>query len=216
MTRQYKRFILVLDDFYANPFEVREFASSLNYYEVPNATGFRSDKLYNPLTLKKHFERLLNIKITKWSNKHEDENGIFFLAFSKGARKEKPAIHTDPELNDITVVIYLTPDLPSDCGTSFWRHKKTGLCDEPTASDARRLKMSLKKLSLMFDDQALNRSKWEELDRVAYKFNRMVAFPSGVFHSGTNHFGANFTDGRIIQTFRLEVDWNTFNQPSRK
>ena len=208
--RVFKPFLLVIDNFYSNPLKVYSWAQKLNYHLISTATGYRSKEVYHEKNIKKRLERLLNIKISDWGTAENSENGIFFLAFSEGKRKETPCIHTDPSLNDITVVIYLTPGLPDDCGTSFWRHKSTQLAVEPTIADARKLKRSLTDIRQTLEMDAENRKKWELLDNISYKFNRMIAFPSGVFHSGNRHFGNEMNNGRIIQTFRLGVNWDTF------
>ena len=54
------------------------------------------------------------------------------------------------------------------------------------------------------------RQRWIEIDRVGYRPNRMVAYPSGVLHSATRHHGASLRRGRLYQTFRIGVDWSTF------
>jgi hypothetical protein len=89
-------------------------------------------------------------------------------------------------------------------------HKQTGLCDPPMQGDARRLKIKLADLRQQFEKEAKKRNKWIETDRVGYRFNRMVAYPSGALHSASKHFGGTLANGRIYQTFRIGVDWNSF------
>ena len=89
-------------------------------------------------------------------------------------------------------------------------HKKTGLINPAMPADARRLKMKLHDLQTRLERESKDRSKWVEIDRAGYCFNRMVAYPSGVFHSATKHYGGSLKNGRIYQTFRIGVDWNSF------
>lgn len=72
--------------------------------------------------LKQNLKGSLN-KINRWDIDPEEENGVFYQGFSKGNKKEIPGVHSDEPYNDITVLIYLTPGLPVDCGTSLWMHK---------------------------------------------------------------------------------------------
>lgn len=206
----YPRFLIVKDNFYANPDEVYQTALQAKYYEPEHVTGYRSRFVYHEKGVKAKLEKLLGIKITRWDTDPIEENGVFYQGLSKGKKKEVPGVHSDEPYNDITVVIYLTPGLPLDCGTSLWMHKKTGLIDPATAADARRLKMKLANLKEKLERESKDRSKWIEIDRVGYRFNRMVAYPSGIFHSATNHYGGNLKKGRIYQTFRIGVDWNSF------
>ena len=206
----YKRFVLVKDNFYAEPMRVYKAAKEAEYYEPEHVTGFRSRTVYHEPGVKVKLEKILGIKITRWDTDPLEENGVFYQGFSKGRRKEVPGVHSDEPYNDITVLIYLTPGLPFDCGTSLWMHKQTGLSDPAMAKDARRLKMKLSEVQDLLENDTKDRSKWQEVDRIGNRFNRMVAYPSGVLHSATNHFGDDMQSGRLYQTFRIGVDWSTF------
>lgn len=213
---QYNRFLLVKDNFYLNPSNVLDVALNAEYYEPEHVTGFRSKQVYHEKGVKQKLEKILGIKITRWDTDPLEENGVFYQGFSKGKRKEVPGVHSDEPYNDITVLIYLTPGLPYECGTSLWQHKQTRLINPATAQDARRLKMKLTDVRNLLETDSKDRSKWIEIDRVGNIFNRMVAYPSGALHSATNHFGGDLKNGRIYQTFRIGVDWSShqMNQSS--
>jgi Family of unknown function (DUF6445) len=206
----YPRFLIVKDNFYSHPEDVYQTALKARYYEPEHVTGYRSTVVYHEKGVKAKLEKLLGIKITRWDIDPVEENGVFYQGLSKGKKKEVPGVHSDEPYHDITVVIYLTPGIPLDCGTSLWMHKSTGLKDPATPADARRLKMKFSELKDQLERESKDRSKWIEIDRAGYLFNRMVAYPSGIFHSATNHYGGNLKTGRIYQTFRIGVDWNTF------
>ena len=70
--------------------------------------------------------------------------------------------------------------------------------------------MKFSTLDNLFENDSKKRSKWIEIDRAGYRPNRMVAYPSGALHSATNHYGGHLENGRIYQTFRIGVDWNSF------
>ncbi|MBK6882555.1 MAG: hypothetical protein IPH05_06365 [Flavobacteriales bacterium] len=203
----YPRFLFVLDDFYADLEKVYRAAQEATYYEPEEYTGFRSTKVYHEPGVRAKLERLLDIRITRWDKDPADENGVFYQAFAKGKRKEMPGVHSDTPYNDITAVVYLTPGLPFQCGTSLWMHKRTGLCDPPSAAAARKLKMKLADLHALFEKDSRDRSKWVEIDRAGYRPNRMVAYPSGALHSATTHHGGRLKDVRLSQTFRIGVEW---------
>jgi hypothetical protein len=206
----YPRFLIVKDNFYDTPFAVYQTAINASYYEPEHVTGYRSRLVYHEKGVKSKLEKILGIKITRWDTDPVEENGVFYQGLSKGKKKEVPGVHSDEPYNDITVVIYLTPGIPPDCGTSLWMHKQTRLKDPAMPADARRLKMKLSDLKNKLEWESKDRSKWIEIDRAGYGFNRMVAYPSGIFHSATNHYGGNLKNGRIYQTFRIGVDWKTF------
>ena len=206
----YPRFLIVKDNFYREPEKVYQAALKSVYYEPEHVTGYRSTKVYHEKGVKARLEKILGIKITRWDIDPIEENGVFYQGLSKGKKKEVPGVHSDEPYNDITIVIYLTPGLPFTCGTSLWMHKQTGLTDPVTPVDAQRLKVSFTGLKNQLEWESKDRSKWVEIDRVGYRFNRMVAYPSGIFHSASNHYGGSLKSGRIYQTFRVGVDWNTF------
>jgi hypothetical protein len=206
----YKRFVLVKDNFYDDYKKVFKAALQAKYYEPEHATGYRSTEVYHEPGVKRKLETILGIKINRWDMDPVQENGVFYQGFSQGKKKEVPGVHSDEPYNDITVVIYLTPDLPFDCGTSLWQHKQSGLCDPPTARDAKLLGMTLGAFQEQLEEESKLRSRWNEIDRIGYRSNRMVAYPSGIFHSATRHFGDEGKSGRLYQTFRIGVDWSTF------
>lgn len=182
----------------------------MEFYEPEHLVGYRTRRVYHRPGIKRKLEKMLGVKITRWDEDADVGNGVFYYGFSKGKHKEMPGVHSDHPYNDITVLIYLTPGLPLDCGTSLWMHKETGLINPPTAKDARKLKCSVAELQQKLDEDNTNRMKWNEMDRIGYRFNRMVAYPSGILHSATNHYGDSLKNGRIYQTFRIGVDWDTF------
>ena len=206
----YPRFIFAKDNFYANPEKVVKAALNARYYEPEHATGLRSTRVYHEKGVREKLEKIIGIKITRWDTDPLEENGVFYQGLSTGKKKETPGVHSDEPYNDLTIVIYLTHGLPVNCGTSHWQHKATGLCNPPMQSDARRLKKSLHDLREQFEKESKLRSKWIETDRIGYQFNRMVAYPSGILHSATNHYGGSLAVGRIYQTFRVGVDWDSY------
>jgi hypothetical protein len=204
-----RRFLLVRDDFYSDPEDVRHIAQSMKFEETGDITGFMTSEVYHPAGVRQRLERVLGVKITRWDQDPDRGNGIFYQAFSRGSQKETPGVHSDEPYEDITVLIYLTPGLPIDCGTSLWQHRATGLVNAPTQRDARRLKTTLTKLRDRLEVDSEKRQKWIEIDRAGYRFNRMVAYASGMLHSASRHYGSNLRDGRIYQTFRIGVDWSS-------
>lgn len=206
----YKRFVLVKDNFYADPARVYQEARQADYFEPRYYTGFRSKTVYHEPGIKTKLETILGIKISRWDTDPKEENGVFYQGFAKGSRKEVPGVHSDYPYNDITVVIYLTPELPFACGTSLWMHKQTKLCDPPSAAVACKFNLKLSALRQQLEKESKLRNKFIEIDRIGYRFNRMVAYPSGVLHSATKHYGGILKDGRLYQTFRIGVDWKTF------
>lgn len=209
---QYKRFVLINDDFYSNPQGVYRAALEAEYHEHEHVTGLRSTTVYHEPGIRARLQRILGLRITRWDTDPALENGVFYMGLSEGKKKETPGVHFDLPFDDITVVVYLTPGLPVDSGTSHWMHKATGLTDPPTARDARRLGRGIRELRELLERDTKHRDRWVEVDRIGYRTNRMVAYASGMLHSATRHYGSSLADGRVYQTFRIGVDWTTFKR----
>jgi hypothetical protein len=132
----YQRFIRVVDDFYAQPAAVVRRARTAAYFEPDDATGFRSHHVFHERGVRARLQRLLGLRIVRWDTDPAEGNGIFYMGLSHGRQREVPAVHFDHPSDDVTVVVYLSPGLPADCGTSHWMHRATGLADAPSAADA--------------------------------------------------------------------------------
>jgi Family of unknown function (DUF6445) len=205
----YPRFALVRDNFYTDPERVYRAALEATYHEPELATGWRSTTVFHEPGVRARLQKILGVRITRWDTDPGEGNGVFYLGFASGRTREVPGVHFDHPCDDITVVVYLAPGLPADCGTSLWMHRRTGLTDVATAGDARRLGRRRQDLLDLLERDSVHRKRWIEIDRFGYRFNRMVAYPSGVLHSATRHHGSSLRDGRIYQTFRVGVDWST-------
>lgn len=205
--RGYRRFFLVRDDFYPRPDDVARIARSMRFHQPRGQLGYRSVDTYLPRGMRGRLQRMLGMPITRWYEDPADGNGVFYFGLASGAKREVPTVHYDEPVEDVTVVLYLTPGLPVDCGTSLWRHRRTGLEDAPTQAEAKQLRMSVRATNAMLEREATKRRCWVEIDRAGYRFNRVVAYASGMLHSATRHHGSSVADGRIYQTFRIGVDW---------
>ena len=203
------RRLTVFDAFYRNPDALRETALKLKYYEPSDITGCRSKPVVVPGT-KRRLEEVLHVKIREWSTRGDRgyDNGVFFMSLANGPHAERPQRHYDWYNPDfITAVVYLTPDAPSDSGTSFWRHKPTALEAMPSPEECPRLVgLTFAELDAMLEADASNYRKWVEIDRVANRYNRAVFYPPHFFHSATRHFGTRLATGRIYQSFNFKID----------
>lgn len=202
-----RRFVQIVDGFYADPERIRQKALQLSYAEPEDLVGWRT-KAYQPAGIKKLIERNFRLRIKYWEEDLEAVescNGVFFTAFSGGTHAETVGVHYDDPASWIMLLVYLTPNAPFDAGTSLWEHIKTGLRSKPTKQDAERLGKSVKELDDILLRDSQKPSCWREIDRVGNIYNRAVAFPSGVLHSATRHFGSNRLNGRLYQSFHFPL-----------
>lgn len=101
-------------------------------------------------------------------------------------------LHTDTDMGDVTGILYLNPEPSPGDGTQFWRRLGTDV-EVSIATDA------LDRLEEGFAWRDL--SQWVPTQRVDARFNRLVIFPAGAYHSRAlfENYGATDEDARLIQ-----------------
>ena len=191
-----KQNIIVIDDFYKNPDEIREYALSLTYEPPENhgAVGYRcqSGRKIEDGT-KEIFEKLLHKNIPDGNNLGEwdySTNGCFQWCNSK-----TPIVyHADSQ--KYAGIIYLTPDAPPQCGTSFFRHKKYKIKNNEIFS-----KTDWYESKLNYNEPHLDKTQWETVDSIGNIYNRLVIFDARNIHGVNEYFGENINNSRLFQLF---------------
>ena len=189
---------LIIDDFYQNVDEVRDFALNQDFSVTGNYPGNRTNSFAND-NLKDYMNDLIRPfagDITFWSD--NEYNG----AYQYTTQYERSWIHADSNTS-WAALVYLTPDAPISGGTGLFRHKRTGLESSPTLPNGDRDDKLLD--SIYVDSQDL--TKWEMTDRLANKYNRMVMYRGDLFHMSLDYFGTNKENGRLFQTFFFSTEY---------
>jgi len=196
---------LIIDNFYNNVDEVRNYALSLDYESEENhgAVGFRSEsgrKIYNGT--KEYFENLLNVKIQEGPAHGRGDKGGWDYSTNgcfQWCPKGTPLVyHCDNQ--NYAGIVYLTPDAPVNCGTSLLRHKKYKIKDDKIfeLDDWHEL---IENKDNLFTDK----SPWEKVDNFGNIYNRLVLFNSYNVHAVTEYFGDNIENSRLFQLFFFNV-----------
>jgi hypothetical protein len=180
---QYDKRIFVVDNFYSDPYSVRDFAltqqfnDDLRYYKGKRT----SEQFFVPGT-KKAFESIIGKKITAWEE--YGMNGVF-----QTCNAEDPLVyHTD--LQEWAGMVYLTPNAPFECGTSMYAHKETKV--RHTSDPG---------IDIAFDGGFYDSTKFELVDVVGNVFNRLVIFNGKCIHAASKYFGKNLEDSRLFHMF---------------
>ena len=50
-------------------------------------------------------------------------------------------------------------------------------------------------------------SKWDMVDMVSNKFNRLVLYRGNLFHTSLDYFGTDKYNGRLFQTFFFNTEY---------
>lgn len=183
--------VVVMDDFLPNPDEVREFALAQEFTIKGNYPGQRT-KPFCTSEHKEIFERILGSKITYWPTGDNSYNGAFQYTFGRHVSW----IHRD--LTDYSALLYLTPDAPVDGGTLTYRHKELKIERDSEAKSKDEIKQ--------LNDDSSNEDKWEKMDIIANKYNRLVIFSGRRSHKSNKYFGSSKQNGRLFQTFFFNVE----------
>ena len=155
--------LVVVDDFYTHPHDIRDIALGLDY----NPSGYHKGKrTKSKLVLdgtKEKLEKILGKEITGWTSTH-GHCGVF-----QHCTPADPIVyHYDGQTH--AAVVFLTPDAPITTGTSFFRHKTQPWLDralevgkDGITSEEQLLETEQKYIGKVHDD-FLDPTKWEEID----------------------------------------------------
>jgi Family of unknown function (DUF6445) len=173
--------IIITDGFYKNPDEVRAevLASPFNFsgnYPGKRTTPFRSERL------RKTIQELVGRDI---ATENADD---FRTQFQIATAGDRSWVHYDSS-SQYAGVLYLTPEAPLGCGTSFFRHRETG-ADRYSGGD-----------DTKFNLEGCDDTKWVETDIVCNRYNRLVLYDSKLFHRSSQYFGESLESGRLFQVF---------------
>jgi hypothetical protein len=198
MNTQFRKNLIVVDNFYANPDAVRNFALNAEYEELGGRNWPGRDSLYEhgKEELTSMVSEIVGQKlITKPCNK------CSYFRMTKEREYGVQDIHFDPNPGLVWAgVIYLTPTLHPTGGTKFWKHKQTEWEFAPTQQQAIKHNIqSHEDMVNFFNIEGKDRNKWIETDNIAFKYNRLVMFNPLQFHSNGDWFGTTNENARLVQ-----------------
>jgi hypothetical protein len=187
---------LTIDDFYADPMQVREFALKQEFKVRGNYPGQRTVSFLNDPIKKKLRDILYPFagEITNWG-------GEYTGSFQYTTAADRSWIHAD-STTDWAAVCYLTPDAPVTAGTGIFRHKETGWMnfDYKRQNDSEYMKQSPP------GDECQDYTKWEMVDRIGNVFNRLIMYRADNYHVSLDYFGKDINDGRLFQVFFFNTE----------
>lgn len=181
---------LIIDDFYENPEEVREFALQQDFNVDGNYPGHRTISFFND-SIKETLQNIIRPfagEITYWG-------GEYSGAFQYTTADDRSWIHSD-STTGWAAVLFLTPDAPVTAGTGLFRHKETGLSSWDNTQHTEEESEMAPHMT-----EPRDYTKWELVDQLGNKFNRMVLYRSDNYHVSLDYFGKDLETGRLFQVF---------------
>jgi hypothetical protein len=183
INKQSQKSIWVVDNFYANPHAVREFALQQQYEDQSDwYKGRRTFQQFFVPGTKEAFEKIMDIKIREW------ETHGMCGRFQYCTAQDDLVYHHDSQT--WAAMIYLTPNAPYCAGTSLYAAK----------NGARRTS------DINFNDDVFaggfyDQTKFDLVDSVGNIFNRLFIFDAQNIHAASQYFGQTKEDSRLFHIF---------------
>ncbi|MEU1706220.1 DUF6445 family protein [Streptomyces sp. NPDC005706] len=114
-----------------------------------------------------------------------------------GEGESEPRPHTDSRaLCRYAAVLYLNPDVPEDCGTSFYRQSLPG-----GRLGGNVVRAPHDNLVEALGTRFVTADAFEEDVRVPHRYNRLLLYNACLVHSATGYFGGELARKRMTAVF---------------
>ena len=192
--------LIVVDNFYANPDLVREYAmNELEYAPSDYHKGQRSNSRFILDGTKEKLERVLGKKITNWNNGGY-ANGVFQFCTA-----DQPIVyHVDSQM--YAAMVYLTPDAPPQTGTAMYRSKVTGISSFPGQESRMGNEYVDTFRGTNKEMNFYDGTQFEKIDDIGNVYNRLVIFNSSQLHAATEYFGDAIDNARFFHMFFFDIE----------
>lgn len=196
---------LVLDNFFKDPFAVREKALAKPFTnKAGHFPGARSVNEFRCLELRDFCRKASPLLAERGELKIQSP---CFQFLGKGQRKTY--IHSDP-MAGYAGIVFLGEKTGTYPGTSFFRHNQTGL-DSFKSEDKEWIrqnfpdKKAFRSAEDLLDRDRFNTKKWTRLLTLDAAFNRLILFPAELLHQNASAWGTNPRNGRLTYNFWLST-----------
>lgn len=193
--------LIIVDNFYNNPIETRNFILTQNFSVTGNYPGKRTVSYANEHLkdiIQKYIEPFAG-KITEFPCPNSDKTNaseIYNGAFQYTTSRDRSWVHTD-KWNNWAGIIFMTPDAPLSGGTAFYKFKDGSMCEEDGIILNNKTEI---------DRYSQDMTKWELVDRVGNVFNRLILFNAYRYHMSMDYFGDTKENGRLFQVFFFSTE----------
>ncbi len=194
--------VMVIDDFYEDPMEVRRAALALEYDPITPGTPYPGRNSKKAM-LWPNSDQMFSQIVREPVRGHMGlAHGRFRLTMEQDERGAD--VHVDPG-SVWAGVLYMT--LPEHCrgGTEFFRHRQYGTERAPlTAEDLKAYPGETNRDKLvdrLTEVDGRDRSKWDCIMTLPMKFNRLVLFRGWAWHTAGESFGTTPENCRLVQLF---------------
>lgn len=190
--------LIVIDDFYPDPHEVRRMALVSDYPEVCGRRtypGRNSTEAFLPSGLDGAVSRVLGEPVAGIDD-GMSSHGRFRITLA--GERGRYGVHVDPTALDWVGVVYLNASEHCCGGTTFYRHK--GLQSDRTPLTQEELNAyGQPNVAALLQAEGNDESQWETLMTLPMRFNRLAIYRPWLWHSAGEPFGDCVENGRLVQ-----------------
>ena len=214
-----KFFPIIVDNFFEKSDEIAKFGKSLPKEIDGRQSGLKSKQLYeidgdlHNAIIKKALSCYYDLDYVNvsWQASSIRFSEIERFSENKNDIRNKGWIHQDGDgfVNDeVAGIIYLTPDIDSDSGTSLWTLKPnveikidSDIYFNQNKQNWYREDGSLSNGEEYTNDYIIQREKFDEKFRFLNVFNRMIMYDSKEWHGANSYWNDDDKDSRLTLTF---------------
>jgi hypothetical protein len=193
--------LIVIDNFYTNAIETRDYVLTQEFKVRGNYPGQRTHSFAN-----QHLKDIIQEYVLPYGGKitgfpmpdetNKDNNNIYNGAFQYTTSADRSWIHVDG-FNNWAGVLYMSPNAPISSGTGFFKFYDGTSCKKD---------MEILDNKPETDTFSQDMTKWGVIDSVGNVFNRLILFNSNRFHMSQDYFGDSKENGRLFQVFFFSTE----------
>jgi hypothetical protein len=189
--------MIIIDDFLADPHEMRRQALALGYdpaNKKGNYPGLLSSRALPIQGLDEAVSARAGVRLQPAAGTTHQ-----YCRLTLRGDTGRSGVHIDPCF--YSGILYLS--LPEHCrgGTEFFRHKPTGL-DRVPQNDLELARTGYADVNTLIEQvvngDTLKPARWERTMTVPMRFNRLVLFSPWLFHNSAPGFGDRPENGRLV------------------
>lgn len=194
--------LVVVDDFFDHPAEVRKIALQCDYPPPAGPLTFpgrNSEQSFLPPGLDRVVSQLVGEPVTG-SQRNTVAHGRFRITL-KG-EPSRYLVHVDPSFLSWVGLTYLTQPAQCQGGTAFFRHK--GLATDQVPSQEALTAYGKASVADLLRDDGRDPETWEHLMTVPMRHNRLILYRPWFWHSAGAAFGRSLEEGRLVHLVFFE------------
>jgi hypothetical protein len=195
--------LIIIDNFYNNPMEIRDFALSCDFSVDGNGNFINGNSLFpGARTFKSYANEDIKNKIQTYVEPFDGKITIFDCddgnssgngCFQYVKSFERTLCHVDKLC--WAGILYLTPYAPLESGTNFCKNINGTSSEIDMISNETKLKNN-------YYDETI----WMPINQIGNLFNRLVLFNSKNYHIASNMFGESKENSRLFQLFFFSTE----------